>query len=202
MAREFEPVTPRSVPAVEPVKQRSNHPFASGSSTLYAYTFVFITVNGSPTVGPNYRQELNNWCQKHNIKYTDCREYKGSPLLNQCSFSYILNKQFRRFESNSHPTRKEAEEEVARRVLEYESLEQAFASKGHADRPPKKILQEWCSKKHLESPKFITSNVSEQTFQSTVSVHGLQALQGCISGTKTGAENSVSLIVLSALGEI
>ena len=149
---------------------------------------------------PYCRQELNNWCQRHNIKYTDCWEYKGSPL--QCSFSYTLSKQFRRFESGPHPTRKEAEEEVARRVLEYVSLEKAFASKGHADRPPKKILQEWCSKKHLESPTFITSNVSEQTFQSTVRVHGLQALQGCISGTKTGAENSVSLIVLSALGEI
>ena len=163
---------------------------------------------GSFTAFSTRREELNTWCQRRGINYNGCWGQVtsgGSPQMFQSSFSFTLNSWFRKFVSKPHLNRKEAEEEVAEEVLEHQRLEEVFASMGHADRPPKKILQEWCGKKQLPRvPAFDTHNAPGQTFQSTVTlcVPGFQAVQGCLSKTKAGAENSASLLALSQLGEL
>lgn len=168
----------------------------------------FLTGAGSSAAFSTCREELNTWCQKHGVNYNGCWGQvtpSGSSLTFQSSFSYKLNSCVRKFVSKPHLSRKEAEEEVAGKVLKHQRLEEVFASMGHADRPPKKILQEWCSKKQLsQDPMFDTPKAPGEMFQSTVTlcVPGFQAVQGCLSTTKAGAENSAALRALSQLGEL
>lgn len=165
---------------------------------------------GSSTEFLTHREALNTWCQRRGINYTGCwgqTTVSNSPQMLQSSFSFTLNSSFRKFVSKPRLNRKEAEEEVAEDVLRHLRLEEAFASMGHADRPPRKILQEWCDKRQLpRGLVFDSRDAPGRTFQSTVRlcVPGFQAVhvQGCLSNTKAGAENSASLLALSQLGEL
>ena len=72
-----------------------------------------------------------------------------------------------------------------------------------AGKPPKKILQEYCDQPQLCNPDYVTVEVQDQQFQSTVTVRGrLEPVQGDVFVPKAAAEHSAALRALYKLGEI